>query len=262
MNLYKTLEDNRKNKKDYLTRQHKFYYTHEHLLEKINAFSYLVGKDDDFSVIRANILIRAIINKNEIEEAIKFAHKTSLETFGSLNTKYIKSFVEERMIDLPYLLDGEDKIYIPFFSRALNKIYREDYIKLLEIPYSHLAKDYNENIVDAFETYNLKLYESMFTHLVKIKDKDNVSALYDIDYQTIYFINDQGRLDAKICLFDKYIRRPNTNHIIKRITPIVDAYFNNDKDKLLEELLKNELISYYLIKKYKHRQEKLKNKKV
>ena len=40
-------------------------------------------------------------------------------------------------------------------------VYREEFEKLLEVPYSLLIKDYSESIIDPFETYNFKLYESI-----------------------------------------------------------------------------------------------------
>ena len=258
MELYKTLEKYRKNKRYYKTKEHKFYYANSHLLEDVPSFSSYLRKEEDFSVIKANILIRSLMNKQEIEESVKYATKKSVEIYGVIDSKYVKSFVEERMLDLPYVLDKDEKIYIPIFSRALNKVYREEYEKLLEIPYSQLIKDFAESIIDPFETYNFKLYESMFTRLVKIKEDDNECALYDIDYQTIYFVNKQGRLDNKICLFDRFLRKPTKTHIINRVTPVIEAYFNNDRDKLYEELVKNGLISQFLINGIKRKEERFK----
>lgn len=256
MDLYKTLQDYRKNKKEYATKQNKFYYKNNHLIEKYDYFSSFLGKDDSFSVIRSNIIIKSMMNKIEIEDSVQYAYKKSIEIYGEVNANFINNFVQERLLDLPYVQLGEEKIYIPFFSRALNKIYREECTKLLELPYSALMKNFSDSIVDPFETYNFPLYESMFTKLVKIKEQDKVSALYDIDYQTIFFVNIQGRLDAKICLFDMFIRRVNKNHIIDRITPVVDAYFASDKQKLLDALLNNNLASNYIIRKIRRREER------
>ena len=68
---------------------------------------------------------------------------------------------------------------------------------------------------------------------------------------TIYIINEQGRLDCKITLFDRFIRKPNYNHMLERIRPVVDAYYSYDKKLFLDEMKKQEFISphiYYLIK--------------
>ena len=60
---------------------------------------------------------------------------------------------------------------------------------------------------------------------------------------TLYFINDQGRLDAKVVLFDKYIKKPKFTHMLERVAPVVEAYFNNDRNGLINALLDNNLIS-------------------
>ncbi|MDY4849089.1 MAG: hypothetical protein SO176_02380 [Bacilli bacterium] len=50
-------------------------------------------------------------------------------------------------------------------------------------------------------------------------------------------------MDNKIVLFDKYIKNPKYNHMLERIKPVVDAYFNNDRKAMVDALKENELIS-------------------
>ena len=68
-------------------------------------------------------------------------------------------------------------------------------------------------------------------------------AYFHYDTNTIYIVNSQGRLDLKIVLFDKYIRRPVYNHMLERITPVVEQYFANDRQNFIKSLLDNKFIS-------------------
>ena len=252
MELYSTLSLNQKNKTFLKNSEYVFYLDYRHLLDKVPQFKFLASSDDDFDIMRANIVIKSIINKTEIEEAIAFAAKKSMETYGILNREYIDGFLKERISDLPYLNDGANKVYIPIFTRALNIIYTTDFEKLLKAPYDKLLKDFSTSVIDPFENYSFSLYDSFFTKLLKVKETKKEAAFYHFDSQTIYFINSQGRLDSKIALFDKYLKRINTNHILERIAPVVDAYLKDDKEGLYSALLKNDLVSQKLIHKIKH----------
>lgn len=67
-------------------------------------------------------------------------------------------------------------------------------------------------------------------------------------------------LDAKICLFDKYLSHQTLTHLTKRIEAVVDAYFANDRELMIQELLENELISKTLADKVKKYTIKKENK--
>ena len=71
--------------------------------------------------------------------------------------------------------------------------------------------------------------------------------LVHYDTNTIYFINEQGRLDASIVLFDRYIRHPNYSHMLERIKPVVDAYFDFDREGVINALYDNGFISSHLL---------------
>ncbi len=116
-------------------------------------------------------------------------------------------------------------------------------------PYKKLLKDYEAALIDPFDYYGAALYDSYFTKLVILRKTKNSMAAYDYDAECIYFINEEGRLDAKIALFDKGLTKPLKNHMIPRIQKVVDAYYENDRDKMLNVLLKEKLISDALRKK-------------
>lgn len=252
MQLYETLANNQKHKYFFKGEEYRFFLDYRHILDSVPAFKYLSTGEDDFHVIRANIVIRSLLNKVEIEEALQFACNKSIKEYGVLNHQFISNFVKERMSNMPYIQEGDSKIYVPIFTRALNLVYSNDFEKLQKAPYDALLKSFDTSVIDPFETYNFELYNSFFTKFLVIKQSATEMAVYHFDYQTIYFINNQGRLDAKIALFDKYLKRINTNHILDRIAPAVDAYFENNREKLYDELINNNLISAKLIHIIKH----------
>ena len=106
-----------------------------------------------------------------------------------------------------------------------------------------MQSDYENACVDPFDTYGSELFNSYYTSLVKISSSKHVTAFFHYDTNTLYFINDQGRLDAKIVLFDKYMKKPKFTHMMERISPVAEAYFNNDRTGLINALFDNNLIS-------------------
>ena len=74
-------------------------------------------------------------------------------------------------------------------------------------------------------------------------------------------INDQGRLDSKICLFDREIKTPVKTHMVKRIEAVADAYLANDKNALIQALVQGNLISSSLMHEILGKQIKFEEKK-
>ena len=73
------------------------------------------------------------------------------------------------------------------------------------------------------------------------------AAYFHYDTNTIYFVNDQGRLDRRIILFDRYLKSITTSHMLEKIQPVVEAYFNHDKEAFLDNLYKGKFISYKML---------------
>ena len=88
---------------------------------------------------------------------------------------------------------------------------------------------------------------------MKIKTVDKETAFFHYDTNTIYFVNEQGRLDAGLVLFDRYIRHPSYSHMLERIKPVVDAYFAFDRDGLIDALFMNGFISNRLLRRIRFR---------
>lgn len=261
MKLYKLLENKKKKIKGlWKSKEYSLFSDKKDLLLKFpNIDKAMLDTSDDFKIIQANVLIQSLINKNKIEKRVK---------------KYLNLSEEEKANfdiyqGLPYLTSKEDEIiYIPCFTKALNLIYSKEALKLSEAPYDQLQKDFSASLIDPFDEYGFHIYDSLFSRLLKVAEKDEIAFFYHVDFSNIYIINDQGRLDAKICLFDKYMHHINKNGMVERIKPIIDAYNADDKKSLIDALLTQDLISgrmHHLIykkeRKFKSNQFRLKKEK-
>ena len=256
--LFETLEANKKHRASfYKSDEYSFFSSNKGLLGKVERFSFLDdSKKDEFDIMRANIIIHSYLNKVAFEdEMVNF--ENHIKSGESIDHVKMIQALRERMVDCPYYKEEneKDKIYIPFFSRSLNTLYFREPEKLLVPPYSNLKDQFSDSVIDPFDVYGAELYNSNFTRLLKIKKVDNVTAYFHYDTYTIYFINNQGRLDNKIVLFDKHMKRPSVSHMLDRIRPVIDAYFANDRASLINALHDNELISskmlYYIHKRSK-----------
>ena len=225
---------------------YRFFLEYRHILTKIPRFMHFYDVEkDSFEIMRANIIIYAYLNKTKMEDEIN-----SLSGYFNTNKKnhanFLKSYYEI-ISDLPYYQEDKTKIYIPFFTRSLNQIYHNEPEKILTYPYNGLKEKYKDTVIDPFDAYGYKLYNSHFSRLVLIKEDEKEAAYFHYDTNTIYFVNEQGRLDTSIVLFDRYIRHPSYSHMLERIKPVVEAYFNFDRESLIRSLHENGFISNHLL---------------
>lgn len=253
MNLFKTLDKYKKKRTSfYKSEEFSFYTENRPLLNKMPKFSYLNNKENpEFDIIRINILLYSYLNKVLIEEETASLQNYILSGDSKVNyDNYVKT-LKEKLVDAPYIRDEDSKIYIPFFSKPINLIYLNDPIKLTRYPYVTLKEDFNDAMIDPFDTYGYELFNSYFSRLIKIKEYEDTAAFFHYNTNTIYIINKQGRLDTKIVLFDRFIRKPNYNHMLERISPVISAYYSDDRKLFLEELKKQGFLSsrmYYFIR--------------
>lgn len=253
MRLFKLLEKNQKNADYHSSDDYRFYFEHRHLFNSLEMYRSLLDVSNEFDLMRANIIIQSLINKKTIEDSVIYVYKKSM-----MNTLEANKVIEESIKKLPYIIEGEEKIYVPIFSRAINTFYSRQFAKLLSEPYNKLLENFDVSCIDLFEVYNFELYDSLFSKLVPIYKDENVMVTYHFDFHSIYVINKQGRLDAKIALFDRYLKKPNYDHVIERIKPVVDRYLHDDKEGMMKLLIEKNLVSEKLIYKYKHDEFKLK----
>lgn len=241
MNLYKTLKLNKKRRLSYRkSEEYLFFMRHRDILLDNSKFAFLYDSDYEyFQLIRANIVIHALMNMNIINDEIK---KLSFLVDKDQRAKFRIS-INERMSKLPYFAFGKDRIYIPIFSKAINLLYTNSPEEFLKFPYNELSDDFVASMIDPFDTYGPELFNSYFTHLVRIASNGREVAFFHYDTYAIYIVNSQGRLDCEITLFDKYLDKMDTHHMLERIRPVVQSYFDNNRTEFIENLCKNGFIS-------------------
>ncbi len=225
--------------------EYKFFLKNRYLLDKMPRFSFLYESEDSyFDVMRANIIIYSYRNKELIEKEYKTLREYADE-HPEMTKESITNLLKEKIVSQPCLNSNGAKIYMPFFTRSLNNIYLNETEKLYSSPYDSLMTSFNEATIDPFDLYGYQLYNSTFTRLILVKENPDKTeaAFFHYDTKTIYFVNSQGRLDDKVVLFDKYIKRPNETHMLERIIPVIDAYFDFDRSKMIESLYENKFLS-------------------
>ena len=227
--------------------EYHFFMENRHFLMRIPRFTYLYEpQNEPFNVMRANVILYAYLNKTRMEEEAN-SLKDYINTKSKNNhANFLKSY-HEIISERSYYQEGTKKIYIPFFTRSLNQIYFEEPEKLLTSPYAGLKDKYQDTVIDPFDTYGYELYNSHFSRLVKIKEGDKEAAFFHYDTNTIYLVNEQGRLDEAIVLFDRYLMNPNYSHMLERIKQVVDAYFSYDREEMIKALYNNGFISSHLL---------------
>ena len=221
------------------TLEYQFFAKNARVLSKFDGFYKLRSFDEKtFKIIQSNILIKTMENKMLIEEIV------------SDNSLINKEELEQKLIELnrPFLLSDENKIYLPIYSKGLNFIYLEEPSKLLEFPYYELKDDPVSSCIDLFDEYNLNLYNSNFTNLIKIDEDKTSAAFYHKEFETIYIINNQGRLDISIRLFDKYLVDKNEDLLFERLKEVVSCFYKGDRETFIKSLFLNKFIS---LKRYK-----------
>lgn len=243
MAIYEYLNAHRHRRFIRRTDDYVFFQKNKFLLEKFPYFNKYLLSRDDFSLIQANIILHCLINKIVIEEEVYRLIQTSEMQFKKIVDAYLVKELQHTLSDLPVIEEGNTRYYVPIFSRSMNLIYYEEAEKLAIYPYNDLRENFESVLIDLFEVYHFSLYRSNFTKLVEIKGDTTSMAYYHMDFRTIYIINNQGRLDLKIPLFDRGMRKFSANHIMERIEPVIDAFYQGDRSKMLRTLRQKKLIS-------------------
>lgn len=267
MDLFQLLEKKQSKTAFQASSEMRFFLDNSGILEDFQMFARFGKAQKSFDVIRANIIIRSIINKRILEDAYEKALRISKKGITnpvekedfSLTTEGLEIIAKARE-SLPYYEEEGNRIYIPILSRSVNKIYSGDITKLSTRPFRSLLRNVDIMLVDPFDTYGAGLFESYFTKLVCIRKEKNSYAYWDYDAASIYIINNEGRLDVSIALFDRGLKKKSPNHMMSRIVPAVDAFYKGDKNEFEKALVDNQLISSRLIYRNKYDERRLSDK--
>lgn len=221
--------------------EYAYFKTRRAALKQSN-YSFLYEIDNSFQLICANVIIHALSNKKNLDDIAKDLF-SSIYLKSKLTNDEFLQYYHARVIDFRFLIKDGQVIYVPILSMNVNNIYYSEPFKLIQPPYDQLFTNPLPQYIDAFETYNYELFASFFTKLVKIKEYDKFQVFYYNDLETIFVINGQGRLDYSLPLFDIWNVRSDTTHVPQRVLGAVEQYANNNPAGMVDELLKNNLIS-------------------
>lgn len=243
----------------------RFFLDHCGILANYPLYGYLSKAEKSFDVVRANIVIRSIINKIMLDDAYEKAIRLLKNSNPSFNEKEETFSFKGEALELinhvrdklPYFEEGGHKIYVPILPRIANKIYESDLAMLSKPPYRALLNKADAMFIDPFDMYGDALYDSYFTKLIFLKKTEESSAFYDIDACYIYIVTKHGRLENGIALFDKWLRHPNHNHMMGRLAPVIDAYYQKDKNLFQKQLVDNQLISSSILYRNRYEERRL-----
>ncbi len=249
MDLFATLAKKQRKTHFQTSDELAYFFDNSGILADYPIFSYYRKAEEPFQVERANIILRSFQARQAIDDGVRLA-KAKSNALDEQGKQFVfKETMTPILNKLPYHVHEGEKIYIPFFSKSINRLYVSEWTKLMSSPYKRFLKNFDSILIDPFDYYGDDLFESLFTKLVRIKKTEEGSAFYDYDSFTIYFVNKQGRLDCQCCLFDRYLKSHNRNHMIERIIPVVDSYYKSDVEAMKRFLVENKLVSSRLIYK-------------
>lgn len=252
MDLFETLQKKQKRHRGFNSgRENRFYLANFALLNTIPNYKWYYRAQKPFDILRANIILRGLINKKTIDEAFVSAYRDAKQRdgeIGEFDRLSIVKAVDEAKAKLDYFMMGDTKIYVPILPRSINAIYDRNVMLLADKPMKAMRGAGLQAVaIDPFDAYGYEVFDSNFTNLILAKKTPSSAAFFDYDSLCIYIINTQGRCDATIALFDRYLGKRNTNHMMERILPVIDAYYRDDREAMMNYLVQNQLISSRLM---------------
>lgn len=220
-----------------------YFNNRDKLLSRV-AFTTLAEARTEFEIICANAVLRSLDNINRVYHCLLTAREKYQEiTDKEQKCRLINAEVEQLKAELPYIDDDGNKIYFPVFSRVFNLIVNDNASHLLDLPDSLALNKLNVEMINPFNAYSFALFGSEFTQLIELEKSLTSRAYYHVDFQMVFFINDQGTVDNVLALFDNRMKKIEVNHMIKRLKGVVSAYYDLDRTKMIDELYHHRLIS-------------------
>jgi len=232
--LFQTWRESRR----FLTSKDGIFFTqHKHHLLKYPSFSHLFSANTVFSMVKAVIILRGLIQKDTIENYLTHQANISIKEHGRIKHHWIREqYLQHSKMTFQFSEASNQTIILPFFNRALNYIYHQEPDKLLDYPYNQLEAEFTASVIDGFEQFNWQLFSSNFTSLINLNQQDRSAKAYFEPYsRTILIINHQGRLDVSISIFDRHLQNPNLNDLNNRIDRALKGYFLVNREQFIKD---------------------------
>jgi len=216
------------------------------ILAGFEAYRQYLDASSPFMVVRANVILRSLANKTAIEKA--FLKREKADKRGS-DVLPLEEYLPAFLSELPYFaLPSGEKNYVPILPTTIALLYSSDPARLLQKPYQSLWKSFEAILIDPFDAYGSRIYDSHFTSLIPILRHGEFLAAYDADALRLYIIDGEGRLEAEVAFFDKKLKNPGKTHLAERLKRVAERYFAFDRQGFLDALLEERLVSASLIR--------------
>ncbi len=214
-----------------------FFTAQKHRLLKYPTFSHLFSSQSVFSMVKAVIVLKGLMQKEIIETYVNKQSELSIRNEGRIKHHFIRDrFLQELKLTFQFQDESNQFIILPFFNRALNYIYHQEPDKLLAYPYNQLEADFTTSVIDGFEQFNWRLFSSNFTSLITLSQQDRTAkAYFEPNSRTILIINHQGRLDVSISIFDRQLQKPNLADLPNRIDRALKGYFLVNREQFIRQ---------------------------
>lgn len=209
-----------------------------------------------FDIIKSTIVLQGLENRKRLNtDYLQFPRE-------QLQRKEIQTALLEQ---LHYIDDGENRIYIPTYSKKVNEIYFRYPFLLKDEEYSLYLKNENFDIVNPFETYGFLLLESPMTRLIRLNtSKDDIRVYFHMDFETLFFVKSDLTLVCELPIFDEKTKRTEFLNLFDDLEIIAKDYFDGNIHKLFQDLKNKNFLSSslyeecmeeyekYLRRNYKH----------
>ena len=181
-------------------------------------------------LIKSDIILHSLLNKENIDE------KVSQYSYEQLKKDFLIKNILNDLISFKF----EDvDIYIPTYDKEINKLIKED-LSSFKKENNRYIKDRNYKVINPFNYYKNKIFESKFCRLIKLNVNNNGDEFFfHSDLNTLFVIN-SGNIVVE---FPVQPDKKNKVDLFNRLSIVAKGYFKLNETDFLDLLLKTHLIS-------------------
>lgn len=195
---------------------------------------------DDFSYFRTRIIYRSIQNKEAFEQCFDQTRNQLLEMWDALNfqerNRMVSLELNQIKPNLPFIMSGENKIWIPFFDDLLNSLY-DHQIAIFELPqYFRLYKQFADKTI-RLESRGIAVWSAGFVEWINIAQSATALVFYYEPMHCLFRLSDNFELVS----FPLY-KTPEIKAHFENLQTMGEALLGNDEIKFIRALLDSKLV--------------------
>lgn len=207
---------------------------------------------NEFDCFRNEILYYSLLNKIAFEDCF-------LKTYVNMYDYWYDLLYQERKhqmnvdIDLmrtslPCFQYQEQLIYLPFFDELMNQMYLEEMVLFDLKQYGKFRNEFKELI--QIPRYGSALYDSDFTSLELIREKDSQIIVYSRAMNRLYFLENDQFVESISMISEK------SDATKEQLLKIIELYEEDNEIELINQLIDEGFVDEKLSKKLKKIQNK------